>query len=849
MKRATTLLRAYVDGKFFRAGDQKFFVKGVSYGPFALGEDNYALPSHEQVERDFRLITELNANTLRVYHPPPLWFLDLAAEHGLRVLVDITWAKHLCFLDAPGLAREARGMVRTVVRSYKSHPAVFAYNMANEIPADIVRWTGERRVNAFIESLVEEAKSADPECLCTFVSFPPTEFLRPENIDFVSFNLYLHNRKPFESYLARLQMLADAKPLVLTEFGVDSIREGEALKSEMLAWQIESAYRAGLAGSVLFSFTDDWVHSGHVIEDWAFGLTARDRTPKPSFGVVKGAYGEAPKFSPGRRQPKVSVVVATYNGARTLKACLDSLTRLNYPDYEVIVVDDGSTDATPEIAQRYSQFHYLRQANHGLSVARNSGIAASRGEIIAFTDCDCRADEDWLNYLVADMLEHGFDGIGGHNFLPPDDSWIAAAVMASPGGPAHVMLTDREAEHVPGCNMAFYKSVLEDIGGFDAVFRRAGDDVDVCWRLLERGYHIGFSAAGFVWHYRRSTVGAYLRQQSGYGEAEALLSHKHPEYFNAFGVGIWRGRIYGSSKYGVILQRPVIYHGLFGSGFFQKLYTPEPAHMLMLLTSLEYHGLVTGPLLILSFPFPFLLPVGIASAVLSLGVCTVAAAQANVPGKKRRAWSRPLIALLFFLQPMVRGWARYRWRFNAQSAPRRRMVKAPSALPLPEQICYWGGRPFDRYKLLSRFLERLDEEGWENKPDTGWGQTDLEVFGSRWSRLRLTTVSEQLENGHTLRCRIGNTWSLRATFGFWALAALELVVIGLFARFQPWLWMMLLSLPVLSWFLEFQKRATQWEITSLLNEVAAEFGLTRVDESAKKPETQSACAPSPSYSS
>lgn len=835
--------RPSVDGKFFRAGEEKFFIKGVSYGPFARSPNNHALPSREQIGRDFRLIRELNANTLRVYHPPPLWFLDLAAEHQLRVLVDITWPKHLCFLDSPQLQRDARAAVREVLTANRSHPAVFAYNMANEIPADIVRWSGARRVNAFIESLVDEAKQADPECLCTFASFPPTEFLRPENIDFLTFNVYLHHQKPFENYLARLQMLADSKPLVLGEFGFDSIREGEEHKSEMLAWQIETAFRGGLAGTILFSFTDDWVHSGHVIEDWAFGITTRDRAAKPSFRVVQQAYQQAPRFGL-QRYPKVSVVVATYNGARTLKSCLDSLSRLNYPDYEVIVVDDGSTDATAEIAQRYPQFHYLRQANHGLSVARNSGIAASRGEIIAFTDSDCRADADWLNYLVSDLVSYGFQGIGGHNFLPPEDSWVAAAVMASPGGPAHVMLTDRDAEHVPGCNMGFYKWVLEDVGGFDPLFRKAGDDVDVCWRLLERGYRIGFSPAGFVWHYRRSTMAAYLRQQSGYGEAEALLAHKHPEYFNAFGVSIWRGRIYGSSKYGVILQPPVIYHGLFGSGFFQKLYTPEPAHLLMLLTSLEYHALATGPLLILSFPFPFLWPLGVASLALSLSVSIAAALQAELPRKKRRFWSRPLIALLFFLQPMVRGWARYRWRFRAQSAPKKAGRGIPTAPALiPEQLVYWSLARFDRYKVLGRLLERLDAEGWQNKPDTGWGKCDVEIFGNRWSRLRLTTVSEELDNGNIFRCRIENTWSLRATFGFWLFAALQLIVIGLFAPFQPWLWMMLLSLPILSWFLEFEKRRTQADITALLDEVTAEFGLTRLDDSPKQSAPETAASP------
>ena len=205
---------------------------------------------------------------------------------------------------------------------------------------------------------------------------------------------------------------------------------------------------------------------------------------------------------------------------------------------------------------------------------------------------------------------------------------MAAAVMASPGGPAHVMLTDREAEHLPGCNMAFYKWALEEIGGFDPVFRKAGDDVDACWRLQERGFKLGFSPAGFVWHYRRSTIRAYLKQQAGYGEAEALLMRKHPEYFSFFGGGIWRGRIYTASKFGVVLQRPLIYHGLFGSGFFQMLYAPEPAFLLMFCTSLEYHVLVVLPLLALSSSIYLLLPIALASWALALGVCAVAAAQA-----------------------------------------------------------------------------------------------------------------------------------------------------------------------------------------------------------------------------
>ena len=158
-----------------------------------------------------------------------------------------------------------------------------------------------------------------------------------------------------------------------------------------------------------------------------------------------------------------------------------------------------------------------------------------------YTDADCRADEDWLYYLIGELVQGKFAGIGGHNFLPPEDAPVAAAVMTSPGGPAHVMLTDRVAEHIPGCNMAFFRWALEEIGGFDPIFTKAGDDVDVCWRLQQRGHTIGFNSAGFVWHYRRSTVKAYLKQQSGYGETRRCwygsIRNISAFWAGAFGAG------------------------------------------------------------------------------------------------------------------------------------------------------------------------------------------------------------------------------------------------------------------------------------------------------------------------
>ena len=157
------------------------------------------------------------------------------------------------------------------------------------------------------------------------------------------------------------------------------------------------------------------------------------------------------------KTPFVSVIVCSYNGGKTLAACLESLGKINYPAYEVILVDDGSTDNTPEIAARFPKIRYIRQDNHGLSHARNAGAAAAKGEVLAYTDSDCMADPDWLYYLIGTLVSGDYAGVGGPNVSPPAENWVQACVAAAPGGPSHVLLTDTVAEHIPGCNMAFYR--------------------------------------------------------------------------------------------------------------------------------------------------------------------------------------------------------------------------------------------------------------------------------------------------------------------------------------------------------------------------------------------------------
>ena len=826
--------RVTLDGKFFRLGRQKFPVKGVAYGPFApnLAGEPFAGP--EQTERDLVAIRQLGANLVRVYEPPPVWFLDLALTHDLRVFVDVPWNKDLCFLDRHETQRDIRDTLRGKLRPVLGHKAIFAVSVVNELPADVVRWSGARPVEEFIDSLVDAVKMLDAGTLCTFGNFPPTEFLRPRLTDFSCFNVYLHRARVFENYLARLQMLADSQPLILGEFGMDSLREGEAAKCALLSSQIEASFRQGLAGCIVYAFTDEWFKDGRNVEGWELGLVTRAREPKASYFAVQGQFRSAPPpIAPAA--PKVSIVVASYNGARTLAACLKSLTTLNYPRYEILLVDDGSDDDTHRIVSSFPDVRYVHQSHQGLSVARNTGITAARGEIIAFTDADCRADEDWLHYTVGSLLQSDYVGMGGHNFLPPEDGPIAAAVMASPGGPAHVMLTDRLAEHIPGCNMIFYKWALEEIGGFDPLYHRAGDDVDVCWRLQQKGYQIGFSPGGFVWHYRRNTVRAYLSQQQGYGEAEAMLVRRHPEYFNAFGASMWHGRIYGASNRAPTFRRPMIYHGIFGAAWFQTLYQATPVTMLMHATTLEYHVLVTLPLVFLSAAWPLVAPLAITSLTVSIGTSFMAAAQATLPPAKERFWSRALITILFFLQPIVRGWARYRGRLTQRTMPEAVTSWLQSleyqASEAQREVRYLTAQGVTRLALLDAILQRLDEQQWQHKADAGWSAYDVEVYGNRWCSLQLITVSEAAgEGSYRIKCRLTTVSSLLAKLTLWTMLSIVGMLLIVLAREFPWAWLSLLLLPAFTLFLDKQQRNLRRLVALFLDDIARRNGLVKLDE-------------------
>src|SRR5262249_11474966 len=310
----------------------------------------------------------------------------------------------------------------------------------------------------------------------------------------------------------------------------------------------------------------------------------------------------------------------------------------------------------------------IRTANHGLSSARNTGMAAASGEIVAYIDDDATPDSHWLHYLGWTYLHTDYVAVGGPNIPPPEDGPVAECVANSPGGPVHVMFTHRDAEHIPGCNCSFRRDRLAEVGGFDSRFHKAGDDVDICWRLLDHGWRIGFHPGAMVWHHRRPSLRTYWKQQRGYGEAEAMLGAEWPMKYNSFGHVTWSGRLYGSGLTKA-LGRSRVYHGFWGGAPFQRLYSGRPSVLASLTLTPEWYllNLVLAGLFLLSSRSS-LLRFSIIALFVSVLIPLVFVLRSVAEAEFRhdRLRYRILTAVFHIVQPVARFWGRFAFGLTAR---------------------------------------------------------------------------------------------------------------------------------------------------------------------------------------
>jgi len=228
--------------------------------------------------------------------------------------------------------------------------------------------------------------------------------------------------------------------------------------------------------------------------------------------------------------PPVTVVLLTYKRGEELVRCLRSLLAQDYRPLQIVVVDDGSGDETPEIARRaladapegIEWRVEEHERNRGIGPARNTGIAAATGEFIAFTDDDCVARPDWVTELV-----RPFDGApdiavtGGGIDEPEDPTWVQRAAE----GISFLGTTERDVVSCVGCNMAYRASFLAE-HPFDPTAQYA-DELDRCFRAAAEGFRVRFVPKARVTHYHRRTLRAFLRQQYMRGQGSVWVRRKH----------------------------------------------------------------------------------------------------------------------------------------------------------------------------------------------------------------------------------------------------------------------------------------------------------------------------------
>lgn len=226
--------------------------------------------------------------------------------------------------------------------------------------------------------------------------------------------------------------------------------------------------------------------------------------------------------------PKVSIVIPGYNCSKTIGQTIVACLNQNYPKdlVEVIFVDDGSIDDTKNIVRKFP-VKYIRQENSGPARARNRGWREAGGELILFTDADCRPDEDWIFSLVKNFEDSGITAVGGSYGISNPQNFLASCIHAEILWRHKKMSSEVKA--LGSYNLALPKKVLQELGGFDETYLTAsGEDNDLCYRIIKKGYKLVFAPQTLVYHRHPERLFPYLKHQFRHGFWRVKLYRDHP---------------------------------------------------------------------------------------------------------------------------------------------------------------------------------------------------------------------------------------------------------------------------------------------------------------------------------
>lgn len=211
---------------------------------------------------------------------------------------------------------------------------------------------------------------------------------------------------------------------------------------------------------------------------------------------------------------RASIIIPAYNAARTLRGTLRALSQQSLPrsDYEIIVVDDGSTDGTSAVAAEYAEL-VLRQPNRGPAAARNFGIAASAAPIVLFTDADTEPTPAWVETLLRAFDDPSIVGVKG-SYRTHQSAWVARLVQVEYEEKYARLARAKRMDLVDTYSAGYRRSVFVVHGGFDESFPSASsEDKDFSFRLAAENARLVFLPEAVVYHQHAATLGAYGRRK------------------------------------------------------------------------------------------------------------------------------------------------------------------------------------------------------------------------------------------------------------------------------------------------------------------------------------------------
>jgi cellulose synthase/poly-beta-1,6-N-acetylglucosamine synthase-like glycosyltransferase len=253
--------------------------------------------------------------------------------------------------------------------------------------------------------------------------------------------------------------------------------------------------------------------------------------------------------------PFVSVIVPVHNGADTIEACVRALLAQDYPAdrREIIVVDNNSSDGTADAVRALPVRCVAERGVQSSYAARNAGVAAARGEVLAFTDADCVPAADWLRRGVAAFADESVGGVAGAiRPLPPTTLAQRYAVEAQALS-QEIAVSGNSYRPAAYTANAFYRRAAWDAaGGFDPHVR-SGGDADLAWRVQERcGLRIAYVGNAIVAHRHRESVRGLLRQRRLYGYGSVI---NYAKYRGRMARRTWRHAYWDARAFGRRLGR------------------------------------------------------------------------------------------------------------------------------------------------------------------------------------------------------------------------------------------------------------------------------------------------------